>query len=75
MNPKRRCTVELLGFNNGRSDCKAVKEKNGWKCWSYTCPEDEVTVPTMREAGRELQDLGATEIIRCPALPEETPGL
>ena len=71
MTRKRRTTVELLGYNNGRLCGSARLEEKGWVCCNYVYPEYEAVVSTMREAERELrEEVNATRIIRYPALPE-----
>ncbi len=63
---RRRRTVELIGLNNDRVCCSAVKETGNWVCYIN---EDVVATKTMREAERELREIGlATKVLRCPEL-------
>lgn len=72
MKSKRRRTVKLLGFNNGRCCCSATKNGNTWTWYDHDDPQDFGTTSTMREAEHELRNIGAIKILRCPALLDKS---
>ena len=76
---KRRQIVELIGLNNGRTCCSAVKQADkSWLCtlgsYEFGLP-DLATAISRRHAESILRDEGnATKILRCPELGAKQKG-